>query len=116
MRRLFDSALIDYSIAAFIFVGMVFILLKTIDLAMAMAKEKKSTVQSADSTADLSKAISELTGFLREEKAVQKEINRATTKAFEELQETQEKLDRKLDKILDAIAGHVLLCQKCINR
>lgn len=104
------SQLVDYSIAAFVFVGMVFVLLKVIDLLKSMTRTKK------DSTFELSKAIQELTNFLREDKASQKEINKAIDKSFETIIEEQDKLEGKLDKILDAIAGHVLLCQKCINK
>lgn len=107
--RMPDSQLVDYSVAAFIFTGMIFVLVKTIDLFKAMNGTKKDPIN------DLSKAIQELTNFLREDKASQREINKAVNRSFETMFESQDKLDLKLDKILDTINNHVLLCQKCIH-
>ena len=105
-----QSQLLDSSVAAFVFVGMVFLIVKIFDILKGVVMQKR------DPAIDLSKAIHELTNFLREDKATQKEINKALAKSFLDIDRKQDETDRKLDKILDCINAHMLSCQKCINK
>ena len=112
MSGLPTSPIVDYSVAAFVFVGSMYVLLKLIELIKALMNRRELP----DPTVRLAEAVNELTSFLREDKAAQREINRAYDKAFQDILRCQNRSDEKLDKILDSIAAHVLLCQKCINR
>lgn len=94
------SSLVDTSLAAFVLVVMVFLVLKIIDLLKTMGKK--------DPAVDLTAAINALTAFLREEKAAQKEINK-------QYQAAQDVIDDKLNRILDALNHHAISCQKCYN-
>jgi hypothetical protein len=83
--------------------------------AMEYRQSKQSDPSTTQAFAELSKAINELTQFLKEEKAVQKQVNRATEKALDGIVKMLEEILKNQNIHHDTFAMHAnnckLICQ-----